>query len=51
MTRERKNGPSETAQRKLYFCQICVGCMSDEAFVKVLDEFSGDFLWGTAAKK
>ena len=23
------------------------GCMSDEAFVKVMDEFSGEFLWGT----
>ncbi len=32
-------------------CNLLAGCMSDEAFVKVLDEFSGDFLWGTAGAK
>ena len=27
------------------------GCMSDEAFVKVLDEFSADFIWGYAQQQ
>ena len=27
------------------------GCMSDAAFVKVLEDFSGDFIWGEDAKK
>ena len=26
--------------------EFITGCMSDEAFVKVLDEFSSDFIWG-----
>lgn len=26
--------------------EFITGCMSDEAFVKVLDEFSADFIWG-----
>ena len=24
------------------------GCLTDEAFVKLLDDFDGDFIWGEA---
>ena len=26
--------------------EFVTGCMSDEAFVKVLDDYSADFIWG-----
>ena len=26
------------------------GCMSDEAFVKVLEEFTGEMLWGKGSR-
>ena len=30
--------------------EFVTGCMSDEAFVKVLTEFNGDFIWGYTAE-
>ena len=44
--RELFNALDDDGNGSLTEDEFVTGCMSDEAFVKVLDEFSGDFIWG-----
>jgi len=48
--RELFNALDDDGNGSLTEDEFVSGCMSDEAFVKVLSEFSGDFIWGYVAE-
>ena len=48
--RELFNALDEDGNGSLTEDEFVTGCMSDEAFVQVLTDFSGDFIWGYTAE-